>query len=46
MAEETGSRAAAERIINNVKEVILGKEDAIRLEVVALLQSFAPPGHV
>ena len=37
MAEETGSRAVAERIISNVKKVILGKEDAIRLGVVALM---------
>ncbi len=42
MAAETGARAVAERIIDNVKKVILGKDDAIRLGVIALMSQ----GHV
>ena len=42
MAAETGARAVAERIIDNVKKVILGKDEAIRLGVIALMCQ----GHV
>ena len=42
MATETGARAIAERIIDNVKQVILGKDEAIRLGVIALMCQ----GHV
>ena len=42
MATETGARAVAERIIDNVKKVILGKDEAIRLGVIALMCQ----GHV
>ncbi|MFH1140675.1 MAG: MoxR family ATPase [Chloroflexota bacterium] len=36
------SRAVAEKIINNVKKVIIGKDDAIRLGVIALMSQ----GHI
>src|SRR5574341_2049862 len=42
MATQTGGRATAERIVDNVKKVILGKEEAIRLGVIALMCQ----GHV
>ncbi|MDO8750367.1 MAG: MoxR family ATPase [Dehalococcoidia bacterium] len=42
MATDTGARAIAERIMDNVKKVILGKDEAIRLGVIALMCQ----GHV
>ncbi len=37
MSVETSARAVAERIINNIKRVMVGKDDAVRLGVIALM---------